>query len=57
MREPARHRAHATQIFQWVAEGKLKPHISASYPLEQAAQALNDMMERKVMGKVVLVMG
>ena len=48
---------HLQELLTWFAEGKLKPHISASYPLEQAAQALNDMMERKVMGKVVLVMG
>ncbi len=39
----------------WFHEGKIKPHISASYSLEHAAQALNDMMERKVQGKVVLV--
>jgi NADPH2:quinone reductase len=35
--------------------GKLKPLISATYPLEQAATALNDMMARKVVGKIVLV--
>jgi NADPH2:quinone reductase len=38
-------------------QGKIKPHISAEYPLEQAAQALNDLLERKATGKVVLVVG
>jgi NADPH:quinone reductase-like Zn-dependent oxidoreductase len=28
--------------------------VSASYPLERAADALKDMMNRKVQGKVVL---
>jgi len=56
-RDPRRSQQHLQELLTWFAEGKLKPHISASYPLEQAAQALNDMMERKVMGKVVLVMG
>lgn len=56
-RDPKRSQQHLQELLTWFAEGKVKPHISASYPLEQAAQALNDMMERKVMGKVVLVMG
>ena len=37
-----------------VQEGKLRPHISARYPLAQGAQAITDMMNRKVMGKVVI---
>jgi NADPH2:quinone reductase len=43
------------QLFAWYGEGKLKPHISQAYPLAQAPQALRDMLERKVTGKVVLV--
>ena len=35
--------------------GKVKPHIHATYPLEQAAQALNDVTYKRVSGKVVLV--
>ena len=36
-------------------QGQLIPHIHATYPLEQAADALNDMLGRKVMGKVLVV--
>ena len=36
-------------------QGQLIPHIHATYPLEQAAAALNDMLGRKVMGKVLVV--
>src|SRR5258708_38868547 len=54
-REPQRNQEHLQELLTWFAQGKLKPHISATYPLEQAADALNDIMNRKVKGKVVLV--
>jgi NADPH2:quinone reductase len=53
-REPAKHRANAQTLWQWMAEGKIKPYISASYPLERVADALNALTARKVAGKVVL---
>jgi NADPH2:quinone reductase len=55
MRDPARNRAHAVQIFQWVAEGKLAPAIDAVLPFERAAEALERLEQRKVKGKLVLV--
>ena len=42
------------ELSTWFAEGRLKPHISARYPLEQAAQAIQDMMDRKAIGKLVV---
>jgi len=54
-KEPAKHRANVDQVWKWVAEGKIKPHISGKFPIEKAADALNDIMARKVAGKVVLV--
>lgn len=36
------------------AEGKLNPYVSARYPLAEAPQALRDLLDRKVMGKVVV---
>ena len=42
-------------LFGWHAAGKLKPHISAAYPLEQAGEALAALMERRSQGKVVVV--
>ncbi len=55
VREPARHQANIAELMAWFRSGKLKPHVSATYPLERAAEALNAMAERRVMGKVVLV--
>ena len=37
--------------------GKIKPHISGVYPLEDATKALTQMAERKVTGKLVIDMG
>jgi NADPH2:quinone reductase len=54
-REPQHNAANLRDLLTWLAEGKLRPHISATYPLERAADALNDMMNRRVQGKVVLI--
>jgi NADPH2:quinone reductase len=43
---------HLTSL---AAEGKLKPRISHRFPLAQAAQALHAVIQRKVIGKAVLV--
>jgi len=53
-REPARFREGMAEVFRWTREGKLRPHIASSYPLEEAARALAEMAERKVKGKIVL---
>ena len=42
-------------LISWFLEGKLNPLISKTYPLEQADQALNDILQRRVAGKIVLV--
>ena len=47
----------ARDIDQMAADGQLRPHITKRYALEEAPQALRDMMDRKVMGKVVIEMG
>jgi NADPH:quinone reductase len=53
-REPAAHRANMAELIRWCAEGKLSAHVHAAYPLAEVARALNDIAERKAMGKVVL---
>lgn len=46
------------QILNWLEQGKIKQHIHQKYPLEQGAQAIRDLMDRKVIGKnVVMVRG
>ncbi|WP_138379662.1 NADPH:quinone oxidoreductase family protein [Luteithermobacter gelatinilyticus] len=46
----------ATDLFRWYAEGKIKPHISKTFPLEQAVEAIRSLKERKSSGKVVVTM-
>ncbi len=45
----------AKDLFGWIAEGTLKLHIGATYPLAEAAQAHRDLEGRKTTGKVVLI--
>ena len=56
-REPARFAEDMQQLGRWYTEGRLKPHISATFPLERAAEALTLMAARNVTGKVVLTVG
>lgn len=55
--EPQRNAANLAELMQWTGEGELKPHVSTTYPLERAADALNDLLQRKVQGKAVLLTG
>jgi NADPH:quinone reductase len=56
-REPERFAESMRQLGRWYAGGKLKPHVSQTFPLERAADALTLMAERKVTGKIVLTVG
>jgi len=55
-RDPKGHAANVAELFQLYEQGKIKPRISATFPLAQAAEALQMMDARKVMGKVVVTM-
>lgn len=54
-RNPKRNQEHLRELVTWFLEGKITPHISATYPLNRAADALNDMLARKITGKAVLL--
>ncbi|MCA1833233.1 MAG: NADPH:quinone oxidoreductase family protein [Actinomycetota bacterium] len=56
-REPKRNQELIQELLGWYAEGTIKPHIYKTYPLEKAADAINDITDRKVKGKVVLLPG
>lgn len=53
-REPKRNAAHVEQLFRWWGEGKVAPMISATYPLERAAEAIAALRDRKAIGKLVV---
>lgn len=54
-RDPARNRELIAELFDWHAQGKIRPHVSATYPLQKAGDALDDLLGRRVMGKAVLL--
>jgi NADPH2:quinone reductase len=56
-RDPQRNQAHLRELMAWYLEGRVKPHVSATYPMDRAADALNDLLARKVTGKAVLLVG
>jgi NADPH2:quinone reductase len=53
-REPKAFAESIRQLGAWYREGKLKPHVSQTMPLEKAAEALKLMAARQVKGKLVL---
>jgi NADPH:quinone reductase len=53
-REPTHFAESLRQLTKWYAEGRLKPHVSQTLPLEKAAEALKLMAARQVTGKLVL---
>jgi NADPH2:quinone reductase len=53
-REPKAFAESIGQLGRWYAEGKLKPHVSQTFPLAKAVDALKMMAARQVKGKVVL---
>ena len=55
MREPQKNRAHAHQIFEWIATGSLHPSVDAVLPFSEASEALSRLDRRQVKGKLVLV--
>jgi NADPH2:quinone reductase len=44
----------ATELLDWYLSGKLRPHISAQFPIERAGEAIAHLAARKALGKVVV---
>jgi NADPH2:quinone reductase len=41
-------------LIHWFLDGSIKPHVSATYPLANAAEALDQLVGRKSTGKIVI---
>lgn len=55
-REPELHKTNVRDLFKLYGEGKVKPRISARYPLREAGKAIRALMDRTATGKLVVVM-
>ena len=45
------------KLLEWAEAGKIRPHISHRLPLEDYAQAMRLLVDRKAIGRVALTMG
>jgi NADPH2:quinone reductase len=52
--EPANYRADVEELLELYSQGKIRPHVSETFPLEKAADAITHLASRKAMGKVVV---
>ena len=53
-REPKSNQKMMIELATWLTQGKLKPHISQVLPLARTAEALRLLLERRVVGKLVI---
>ena len=53
-RDPKANQQNLAEMFAFYQEGKIKPHVSATFPLEKGGDAIQYLMDRKALGKVVV---
>jgi len=53
-RDPKLRDTGSAELVELVASGRLRPHVSGRYTLDNAAAALRTLMDRKAIGKVVI---
>jgi len=53
-RDPSGNRRLLAQLSGWLAEGRLRPLVSREYPLAETPQALQDLLARRAVGKLVI---
>jgi NADPH2:quinone reductase len=54
-REPEQSLQNFEQLLQWITAGQLKQHIHKQYLLADTPVALRDLLDRKVIGKAVVI--
>lgn len=53
-RDPKAHAANMAELMQLYAEGKIKPRVSRTFPLERAQEAIQALSDRAAIGKIVV---
>jgi NADPH2:quinone reductase len=53
-REPEANKQNNKELMNLFDQGKISPHLHRVYPLEKAGEALNELLQKRVIGKVVL---
>ena len=57
VRERTRLMGQIEEVVGWVKDGSVKPHVHATFPLARALDALREVEQRRVQGKVVVLPG
>jgi NADPH2:quinone reductase len=55
--DPVRMQESCEELVRWLGEGRVRPHVSETYPLSDAVKALQALKARRTTGKVVLRVG
>lgn len=55
-REPAVNAVNNRELMAFYSAGKVRPHISARFPLAQAGAAITHLAQRRALGKVVVTL-
>jgi len=55
-REAELHKGNVRDLFKLYSENKIKPRISARYPLREGGKAIRALMDRSARGKLVVMM-
>ena len=53
-RTPDVARANFAKMMDWYLEGRLKPHVSMTFPFDQVPEAMNALLDRSATGKVLV---
>lgn len=55
-RDPALGRANIEAVYELAGNGEIEPYVCAAFSLEQAVNAMQLLVDRKVVGKAVVTM-
>jgi NADPH2:quinone reductase len=56
MEEPERNQQNIKELWELFEQGKLKPVVTDTFPIEQYEQAYQCMIERRARGKVIITL-
>ena len=52
--DPKKHETNVATLLDWLAHGRISPYISHQFPMDDIVDAYDVLVERKVVGKVVI---
>ena len=55
-REPKRHESNMQHLLELYASGRIRPRISARFPLVEGGAALATLLRREALGKIIVSM-